>query len=133
MAFERHVLEYLIYLVGKGRAQETVRWRRSPLSMFGRYLSRKGTCSIADVGRGVVEDYLAALKSGAFRRSGKPLSAGSYRDHLIALNDFFKWLVSRGKLLANPAEDALRDAGKRPVRLPSPLTVEDMEKTTRAA
>jgi len=35
--FERHLLDYLIYLVGKGYAQETVRWRKSPLAMFGRY------------------------------------------------------------------------------------------------
>jgi integrase/recombinase XerD len=132
MMFERHVLEYLIYLVGKGRAQETVRWRRSPLSMFGRYLSRQGTCSIADVSRDLVDDYLATLKSGAFNRSGKPLSAGSYRDHLIALNDFFKWLASRGKLLINPAEDALREVGRLPVRLPHALTVEEMEKVIGA-
>ena len=49
MMFERHVLDYLIYLVGKGRAQETVRSRKSPLAMFGKYLSRNGIRDVTEV------------------------------------------------------------------------------------
>jgi integrase/recombinase XerD len=118
--------------VGKGRAQETVRWRKSPLSMFGRYLSRNGIRSVTEVSRKIAEEYLASLKSGAFSSRGKPISDGTYRDHLIALNDFFKWLLAREKLLVNPIADAREAEGRRPVRLPHALTAEEMIKIIQA-
>ena len=114
--FERHVLDYLIYHVGKGRAQETVRWRKSPLSMFGRYLSRNGIRSVTEVSRKIAEEYLASLKSGAFSSRGKPISDGTYRDHLIAL-----------------IADAREAEGRRPVRLPHALTAEEMMKIIQAS
>ena len=131
-SFERHLLEYLIYLVAKGYAQETVRWRKSPLAMFGRYLWEKRVGPLTEVGRRTIEEYLAALKSGALSASGKRPSDGTYRDHLIALNEFFKWLVSRGKLLVNPVADARQGWGRRLVRLPHPLTAEEMMKVIQA-
>jgi len=69
--------------------------------MFGRYLSRNGIRSVTEVSRKIAEEYLASLKSGAFSSRGKPISDGTYRDHLIALDDFFKWLLAREKLLVN--------------------------------
>jgi integrase/recombinase XerD len=130
--FERHLLDYLIYLVGKGYAQETVRWRKSPLAMFGRYLARKGISNVTEVSRKTAEEYLASLKSGAFSPRGKPLSDGTYRDHLIALDDFFKWLLAREKLLVNPMADSREAEGRRPVRLVRALTAEEMMKIIQA-
>jgi len=132
MMFERHLLDYLIYLVGKGYAQETVRWRKSPLAMFGRYLARKGISNVTEVSRKTAEEYLASLKSGAFSPRGKPLSDGTYRDHLIALDDFFKWLLAREKLLVNPMADSREAEGRRPVRLVRALTAEEMMKIIQA-
>jgi integrase/recombinase XerD len=126
--FERYLFDYLIYLLGKGYAQETIRWRKSPLAMFGRYLSRKGIRSVTEVSRKTAEEYLSSLKSGAFSTRGKPISDGTYRDHLIALDDFFKWLLAREKLLVNPIAGARHAEGERPLRLPHALTEEEMMK-----
>jgi len=133
MMFERYLFNYLIYLVGKGYAQETIRWRKSPLAMFGRYLSRNGIKSVTEVSRKTAEEYLSSLKSGAFSPRGKPISDGTYRDHLIALDDFFKWLLAREKLLVNPIADARHAEGERPVRLPHALTEEEMMKIIQAS
>ena len=132
MMFERYLLDYLIYLVGKGYAQETVRWRKSPLAMFGRYLARNGISNVTEVSHKTAEEYLASLKSGAFSPRGKPLSDGTYRDHLIALDDFFKWLLAREKLLVNPMADSREAEGRRPVRLVRALTAEEMMKIIQA-
>jgi len=129
---ERYVLDYLIYLVGKGCAQETIRWRKSPLSMFVRFLSQNGIGKLTEVSRKTAEEYLSALKSGAASPRGKPLSDGAYRDHLAVLNDFFKWLIAREKLLVNPVADALGTEGRRPVHLPHVPTVEEMMKIFQA-
>jgi integrase/recombinase XerD len=125
-------LDYLIYLVGKGCAQETIRWRKSPLSMLGRYLSRKGIKEVTEVGSQVAEEYLFALRSGAFSPRGRPIAAGTYRDHLSALYDFFQWLLIREKLLVNPFTDARHCERERPVRLVRALTVEEMMKIIQA-
>jgi integrase/recombinase XerD len=131
--FERYLFNYLIYLVGKGYAQETVRWRKSPLAMLGKYLSRNGIRSVTEVSRKTAEEYLSSLKSGAFSPRGKPISDGTYRDHLIALDDFFKWLLVREKLLVNPMADAHEAKGERPLRLPHALTEEEMMKIIQAS
>ena len=128
MIFERHVLEYLGYLVGKGLARETVRWRRSPLATFGRYLARNRIRSLTDIGRDTMEGYLSTLKSGALSRGAKPPAEGTYRDHLIALTDFFRWLVFRGLLLVNPMDDHERQLRRRPPRLPRVMTPEEVGK-----
>jgi integrase/recombinase XerD len=126
MLFERYLLDYLIYLVGKGYAQETVRWRKSPLAMFGRYLSGKGIGDVKEVDPAAAQEYLSALKAGKLNPRGRPLSQGTYRDHLIALHDFFKWLTIREKLLMNPFADARQLEGSPPVRLVHALSTEEM-------
>ena len=131
-SFERHLLDYLLYLVARGYAQETVRWRKSSLATFGRYLRDKRVGPLTEVTRGTIEEYLAALKSGALSRRGRAPSDGTYRDHAIALNEFFKWLVGRGKLLVNPVAEARQGWGRRLVRLPHPLTAEEMMKVIQA-
>jgi len=133
MMFERYLFNYLIYLVGKGYAQETVRWRKSPLAMFGRYLARNEITSVTEVSHKIAAEYLAALKSGAFSPRGKPISGGTYRDHLIALHDFFKWLQVREKLLVNPIADARETKGEPPVRLPRAITAEEMMRILQAS
>ena len=132
MIFERHILEYLTYLVGKGFAQETIRWRRSPLAMFGRYLTRNGVGNLTDISREIVEGYLSSLKSGALSRGGKPPADGTYRDHLIALADFFQWLVFRGQLLVNPMGDHARQLVRHLPRLPRVMTPEEVAKVLEA-
>ena len=61
-----------------------------------------------------------------------PPGYGTYRDHLIALDDFFKWLLVREKLLVNPMADAHKVEGERPVRLPHALTTEEMMRIIQA-
>lgn len=132
MSFERYLLEYLIYLVAKSYAQETIRWRKTALALFGRYLKDKRLRSLTEVDRQTAEDYLAALRGGALSRRGGALSDGTCRDHQIALQGFFRWLVHQGKLLVNPLADARRGWGRRSVRLPHPLTAEEMMRVIQA-
>lgn len=133
MVFEGYVFEYLISLVAKGYAQETVRWRKSPLAIFGRYLAGCGMTEPVQVSAALMNEYLFTLKSGAFNPRGRALSDGTYRDHLIALNDFFRWLIVREKLLLNPMADAAQPEGKPPVRLVKALTAEEMIKIIQSS
>ena len=133
MVFEEYVFDYLISLVAKGYAQETIRWRKSPLAIFGRYLGSRRMTNPAQVSRAIVNEYLFTLKSGVLSSRGKPLSDGTCRDHLIALNDFFKWLIAREKLLMNPMADAYRPEGQPPVRVVHALTAEEMMKIIQSS
>ena len=133
MVFEGYVFDYLISLVAKGYAQETVRWRKSPLAIFGRYLASRGMTEPAQVSRSLMNEYMFTLKSGAFSSRGKALSDGTYRDHMIALNDFFRWLIIREKLLVNPMADAHQPEGEPPVRVVHALTVEEMMKIIQSS
>jgi len=133
MVFEGYVFDYLISLVAKGYAQETVRWRKSPLAIFGRYLASCAMTDPAQVSRTIMNEYLFTLKSGALSSRGRPLSEGTYRDHLIALNDFFKWLIAREKLLVNPMVDAHQPEGEPPVRLVHAITEEEMMKIIKSS
>jgi len=133
MPFERYLFDYLISLVAKGYAQETIRWRKSPLAIFGRYLAGRGISEPAQVDRSLMNEYLFTLKGGAYSSRGKPLSDGTYRDHLIALNDFFRWLIARENLLVNPMADAAQPGGEPPVRLVHALTAEEMLKIIQAS
>jgi len=47
--------------VRKGYAQETIRWRKSPLAMLGRYLVRNGIRNVTEVSRKIAEEYLSSL------------------------------------------------------------------------
>jgi integrase/recombinase XerD len=133
MMFEGYVFDYLIYLVAKGYAQETVRWRKSPLAIFGRYLAGHGMTEPAQVSRALMNEYLFTLKSGALSSREKALSDGTYRDHLIALNDFFRWLIVRQKLLVNPMADAAQAEGEPPVPLVKAITAEEMIKIIQSS
>ena len=126
MLFEQYVFDYLISLVAKGFAQETIRWRKSPLAIFGRYLAGRRVTEPTQVSRSLMNKYLFTLKGGALSSRGKALSDGTYRDHLIALNDFFRWLIAREKLLVNPMVDAAQAEGEPSLRLVHAVTAEEM-------
>ncbi|MGO9307594.1 MAG: tyrosine-type recombinase/integrase [Spirochaetia bacterium] len=75
MLFERRVFDYLISLVAKGHAQETIRWRKRPLPIFGRYLAgRRITAPAQD---------RATARSGAGRRVSPHTFRHSMAPHML--------------------------------------------------
>lgn len=128
MIFEQDVFEYLIHLVAKGYSKETVRWRKSPLLQLLRYLHARKVRAMEAITREILEEYTIGLKEGRFTPRKKSLSEGTYRDHMIALRDFFGWLKDAGRIIASPMPMEPETRPRKPLRLPQVLSPEETVK-----
>lgn len=126
--FEKELFDYLIYLVSKGYSQETIRWRKSPLKLFFGYLGRQNIPDLKKVTRCHIEKYRVFLKQVHRTPQDRPISEGTYRDHIIVLKDFFHWLVKAGKILVSPFRPEEKLRTHKASRLPQVLTYEEMIK-----
>ncbi|MDD5657738.1 MAG: tyrosine recombinase [Elusimicrobia bacterium] len=114
--------EYLRYLaVERGLARNSVQAYASDLEPF---LARlKGRDPLA-LSRGDLEDYLWELKSG------RDLAVSTLARKIEALRSFYAFQAAERRLLGNPAAE-LRSP-RRPLRLPSCLTLEQIDRLLAA-
>ena len=102
--------------VERGLAENTISSYSRDLSRFFDFLERR-SCSPFKVSQDDVVDYIGSLEGA--------LSLRSMARNLSALKSFFRFLVSDGKIEANPAR--LLNTPKLPKRLPSVLSREEVE------
>ena len=124
--FEEHLYEYLIHLVAKGCAQETIRWRKSPLKLFFDYLAGREILDLKEVSRTHIDDYRLHLREAHRTGKGERICEGTYKDHLVALKGFFAWLQGAGRLLVNPFVDQEAGATRKPQKIPEILNAQEM-------
>ena len=113
MVFEGYVFEYLSPWWQRATHKRPSGGERA-LGDLRKVPGRPRNTEPVQVSPALMNEYLFTLKSGAFNPRGRALSDGTYRDHLIALNDFFRWLIVREKLLVNPMADAAQPEGSLP-------------------
>ncbi len=108
-------LDYLV--VEKGLSRNTHDSYKRDLRKYLEYLDKSGTSpEVADSSR--ITGHLEALmKSG--------LSVRSYTRSLIALRGFYKYLLKKGRIQANPCANV--DIPRMPKRLPEFLTLDEVE------
>jgi integrase/recombinase XerD len=110
--------EFIGYLrIEKGLSDNTIRAYSHDLSRFFRFLQGKGLSPLA-VTPEVLDEFLTQL--------GTTLSLRSCARSLSTLKVFFRFLVSDGKLAANPAR--LLSIPKLPLRLPEVLAPSEVER-----
>ena len=116
---------HLTHLEVRQYSPVTIANRRGRLRRFNEWAASIGI----DEPKAVTRKVLLAYQRHLFRvrkKNGKPLSAGSQINHLVALKTFFKWLTRQGDIDANPAADL--EMPKVPRRLPRDvLTFEEAE------
>lgn len=110
-----HLHRYLSFLEERNYSSYTVdNWRRSASDFIG-WCDLRGVQRLEELTRPVLEGYQRHLFH--YRKpDGEPLAVGSQHTKLIALQQWFKWLVRRGLLTYNPTADM--ELPKRGVRLP---------------
>lgn len=103
--------------VEKGLARNTIDSYSRDLVRFLQFLQDRDRSPL-HVTQDDLTDYMAALKG--------PLSARSMARNLSALKSFYRFLLSEGKIKANPAR--LLNAPKLPRRLPGVLSRDEVER-----
>ncbi len=114
---DRALREYLDYLLAeKGLSINTTEAYRRDLERLARSLGRK-----KQLPQAAEEDLLRVLRS--MRAAGR--SPRSVARWIVAVRGFFEWLLARGVLESNPAENI--DPPKVWKKLPAVLTPEEVE------
>jgi integrase/recombinase XerD len=108
--------EHLEWLAVKGFSSTTLNARASLLVLFCRWCEERGLTRPGEVTRTLLERYQRHLFH--FRRaSGRPLSAWTQAQRLIAVRQYFRWACKHGLLEANPASEL--ELPRRGERLPT--------------
>jgi integrase/recombinase XerC len=116
---------FLRYLAAeRGASAHTVRSYRSDLADCAAFLGRRHLGGLAEADARVVRAYLADLHARGLART-------SIARRLAALRSFFRFLVRRGRMKANPARDVRSPA--LPKRLPGHLPIDQSEVLFRQA
>jgi len=105
--------QYLEWLTASGFSVFTIKGAHSCLSWFFRHVEAKGIDRLADITPEVLEAYSLSLRE---LKNGQPASVRNINYRLIALKGFFRWLLQRGLILFNPAEEL--EVPKLPQDLP---------------
>ena len=129
--------EYLSALIQERRySRNTVAAYRNDLGQFIEYVTASDTApdgAWMSVAHEAVAGYVERLKTGAFRNSAgrqKPAATSTVARKVAALKSFFRYLVDRGKVAADPTQGL--DAPKVKKRLPRTLSGPDVERLLAA-
>jgi integrase/recombinase XerD len=106
--FETVLLSYLSARRGEGRAEETLVYRRLYLAHFLSWLKAEGVDDLRRVGPAAARRYAVALTRHRYRigrgeeTPEKELSPETMKTRLLLVRDLFRWLMTRGLVLADP-------------------------------
>ena len=131
-------------MVERGRSPHTVAAYRRDLARYVRFCRDRGRLGPGEVQRADVEEFLAALVTGASARPGggdvddvgdrgahRPLAPASVARALAAVRAWHDFLLQEGVVTADPAAEVR--APHRPERLPKALTLAQVEVLLAAA
>ena len=106
---------YFADLGARNYSERTIERREQALRRFLRWTQERGVEAAAEITLPVLESYQRWL--WRYRKAnGKPLGVGTQIGELVAVKDYFKWLVRNRILLANPASELQMPRGE--TRLP---------------
>jgi len=116
--------EWFCRLEERAYSLRTVDQRKWALRMFLRWAEERDLKAPEQITKAILESYQRWLYR--YRQAnGKPLSVGTQRSRLSALQLFFAWLCKDNRLSANPAADL--ELPRKPNRmLPKALTLEEV-------
>jgi len=119
---------YLQQMAARGYTQPTIYGHGCYLKKCLAYLERKGITDLKAVTSGEINGFLRYLKEEYRTARGKPLTNGSYRCHLNAVNNFFHWLEDTGRILTAPVAKRQEPGIFQPERLPNVINEEEAVK-----
>lgn len=121
---DRLARQYLDHLtVERGASHNTIESYRRDLRRYLDYLVGRKVTAIGDVTPTLVEEYLAALTTGA--DGGRALASASVGRALASLRGFHRFALEEGASSDNPAAHA--KSPKRAQKLPAVLTIDEVE------
>ena len=109
------LVSYLGHMAERDYANKTIQTHAYHLRRFSRWCLDRGLKYPQEITRKMLENYqgyIFRLKT----EKGQPLSESWRLSYLFSLRSFFRWLMKRGQLLADPAADL--ELPKRRVPLP---------------
>jgi len=116
--------DFLQYLaVERGASRHTLRGYRSDLADCSAFLVTHGADPLVETDARMLRAYLAALHERGLART-------SVARRLATLRSFFRYLVRRGRVRANPAKDVRTP--RLPKSLPGYLPIDESEALLRA-
>ena len=119
----RELEEYLAHLgVERGLSQHTLSAYRRDLSRYSAFLQSLGRDALGDVASADIEDYAAAVRTGA--DGGRPLAASSAHRAVVAVRGWHRFAVAEGYASADPSAQIKTPAVPR--RLPRALSTEEV-------
>ena len=120
--------EYFQQMAARGYSQMTIYWHNCYLKKCLAYLKRKGITDLKAVTSGEINAFLRYLKEEYRTAKGTPITNGSYRCHLNAVNSFFRWLEDTGQILTAPVAKRKEPGNFQPERLPNVINEEEAVK-----
>ena len=130
MSFKSYLTAYILYLATAGYAKATRDNHRLYLRNFLDWLAKEGTGDLKSVTHHQIDSYRIHL-STVKRRQGRPLSEGSQRNNMQAVDKFFQWLQANGHILITPVTKELARKS-RIKKLPRVISEEEMIKILEA-
>lgn len=118
LSFDVQVHAYLEYLTVRNYSAWTIRRRRGSLKKFTTWCRERELNEVSDITKPILERYVRFLFY--YRKpDGRPLGIKTQYHHIGVVMLFFRWMVRRDVLLANPASDIERP--RLPQRLPKTI------------
>ncbi|MFC0139165.1 site-specific tyrosine recombinase XerC [Erwinia mallotivora] len=125
-AFWSRLRQYVSWCEVQQVAERTLLGRVDALLAFFRWCEERSLCYPGEVTRPVLERYQHHLHLKR-KPDGEPLSVATQRNHITAIQGYYRWLMKQGWLLSNPAADL--DLPKLPHRLPKDvLNIAEVER-----
>lgn len=115
LSFVVQINAYLEYLTVRNYSPWTIRRRAGSLNRFATWCSERELGLVSDITKPILERYVRHLFY-ARKPNGQPLGFRTQHNHITVVSLFFRWLVRRDVLLANPASEIERP--RLPQRLP---------------
>lgn len=109
-------VQHLAWMIRRGLAEGSVKNRRLILGRLRAYL---GDVEPSGATEAQVTAFLDARRSGVQSRSGKPLGVGAYRQEVVNLREFYRWLVREGLRVDDPTARLVFP--RVPLGLPRPI------------
>jgi integrase/recombinase XerD len=100
--FPTLIAEYCEWMDVRAYSHNTIKMKRSALSLLAGWLAERSVTCPAEVDRAMLDAYQRSLHHRR-KRNGKPLSFSTQALGLNAVRGFFAWLARDGRILHDPA------------------------------